>query len=211
MSREDKDVLRGLQHEVLGLLFHWRIFIQMYGASEENIDVLKGVADEFFGTVQQLLWDHVLLTIGKLTDPAETLTKQENLSVEKAINLLSSHETGFEIKDLKAKLETLREKCRLIKKIRHKRLAHFGKEYMIDRLSQTPLPGVNRTTVEESLTLIIEIMNAVEKGFGTAKLIYSLPERPVGEDLIWYLKESGSYREVRDKAKNKKMKDLGFK
>lgn len=200
MNQEEIDIVRGLQHEVLELIYHWTILLQLYGTSDEYIKIMKGVADEIFGTFQTLLWDHVLLTIGKLCDPAQTGIKQENISIENAINLLSKHASEMENLDLKKNFETLKDKCKVIKKIRHKRLAHFDKKYMTERFGQIPLPGVSKTTIEEALALIVKIMNRIESGFGEVTMIYNLPERPIGEDLIWYLKQSGTYREVQDRA-----------
>src|SRR5579872_923095 len=204
LSKEEQDFIQGLRHEVSSLLYHWSLFVQLYGKNE-NVDVLIEVNDQFFGAVQQLLWDYVLLTIGKLIDHDKT-KGHENLSFKNSLVLLSKRRSADQMADLKKDLETLIEKCELIKTIRHKRLAHFGKEYMIKRLNQEPLKGVNRTTIEEALALIKKIMSDIEKSFGWVMLGYDAEDHFVGDELLWYLKESGSYKEVREKAEVKKMR-----
>jgi hypothetical protein len=209
ITEDDLNIIQGLQYEVRYLLYHWRLFIQLYGGSNENVDVLIGVADELFGVLETLLWDQVLLTIGKLTDHEKT-AGQENLTLKHALSILSKRKNPEQLAPLKTDLDALIEKCGLIKTIRHKRLAHFGKEYMIKRLNQEPLPGVNRSTIEEALSLIIKIMNGIEENFGEPKFLYDAENHVVGDELLWYLRECGSYKQVRERAKERKVKELGF-
>jgi hypothetical protein len=210
LTREDGEFLHGLRLEILGLRYHWQLFTQLYSHSDERVETLKGVADEFFGVVEQLLWDHVLLVIGKLLDRAKT-GGQENLNFESAIDLLSHRNGGNDVANLKQRLDTLRTDCELVKKIRHKRLAHFDKTYMIERLNPgSSLPGVNFTGLQKTIFEAETLMNEIEKGFGEEPVLYDSHDSIVGNDLVWYLEQAGSYKQVRERDKERKKREMGF-
>jgi len=198
MKRDDEKVLMILQFQTHKLVYHWRLFIQLYGSKKENVEVMKAVAGEFFGIVQKLLWDDVLLSIGKLTDPPKN-SAQENISIENAIDRLGAVLGEKAVVDLRKQLKDLKEKCGLIKKIRHKRLAHNDKDYSFLGLDKGPLPGEKRNNVQAILDLIKKIINGIEMGFGVSRVLYDMETHTVGEALIWYLEKCGSFRQVRER------------
>ena len=188
MDHDDNIVLRGLQYEVDKLLYHWIIFVQVYGSDRKNIEVLRETAGLFFGLVQSLFLDYLFLTIGKLTEPAKSKI-QENVSIENAIERLSGKIHPKKLEKLKKDFEKLKVKSRQIKRIRHKYLAHFDKDFMAEMLSGVQLKRGGRKDFDEILSLIKKIMNEIEVGFGQDKRHYDALEHNAGNKLMESLKK----------------------
>ena len=58
-----------LHRQVLSLHGRWKNFRDLYGASQERIDLLNRTAPTFFAVLGPILLDDVQLTLSKLADP----------------------------------------------------------------------------------------------------------------------------------------------
>jgi hypothetical protein len=64
-------VYHSLWSHVVELHAELQDFRKLYG-SPETIAILNDTAGQFFGTVQKVLWEHILLYVARLTDRLET-------------------------------------------------------------------------------------------------------------------------------------------
>lgn len=75
-------LVKGLTDRVSDLYDEWRLFIYLFGENKERVLLLKQSSGLMFETIQRTLWGSVLIKIRHLTDPAETMRKQKNFSLE---------------------------------------------------------------------------------------------------------------------------------
>jgi len=103
------------------------------------------------------------LSLSKLTDPSRT-GKCENLSLEQLQKQL--HALGEErlCEDLREILDQIHEKCEVSRCRRNKRIAHFDLDTSLGR-NLTPLPAVSQQMIEDTLHLLRQYMNAVERHY----------------------------------------------
>jgi len=80
MDARYREIFAALKTEIVDLHLRWIIYRQLYGTSEEAVDVLNRSGSNVFFLLQQLLLDDCALRISKLTDPVDQ-GKVANLSV----------------------------------------------------------------------------------------------------------------------------------
>lgn len=197
MDADTKSMYDFLEKEVVRLHFRWGIYRQLFGTSAENIDVLNGVAPDFFAVVQDSLWHQTLLTIGKMTDSART-AGHENASLDALVERLTDPTDAQFRDELRGDLIDLHVSCSAIEQHRNKRLAHFDKVEFLDTSGQTQ--GISRADVETILQKIRSILNKIKSRFEGSQVVYErLIARPHGTELIRYFQECGTAREVTER------------
>jgi len=68
-----------LENELIWLHHKWDQYLKLFGRSEKQIIILNETANGFFGLVQMVLFEDIILHISRLTDPSKTFGKK-NLS-----------------------------------------------------------------------------------------------------------------------------------
>ena len=201
MDTDTKSVYDFLENEVTWLHFTWSIYRQLYGTSPQNIDVLNGVAPDFFKAVQDSLWHQTLLTIGKLTDNART-AGHENLSLNALADRLNDPNDAVFRDELRRDLGDLHVACTSIEQHRNKRLAHFDKIHYVDDGGQ--IQGVSRTDIEIVLERIRAFLNKIKLRFESKQVAYDhIIALPHGTNLIRYFQECGTAQEVNERRVEK--------
>lgn len=114
--------------------------------------------------------DYIALAFSKITDP-NTQGKNENLSL-KQFHVIYS-ELGEErlVKSIKDKFEELKEACSKFRELRNKRIAHADLGHSLDLVEES-LPGVSRAYVENSLRLLREYINIINKHRTNSTTLY---------------------------------------
>jgi AbiU2 len=75
-------VYDALWQEVAWIHSKWAEYVTLFGASPARIELMNQSAPSFFRTVQDSLWEGVLLHIARLTDPPKSKGKS-NLSLRR--------------------------------------------------------------------------------------------------------------------------------
>jgi len=86
VPEEIRDLYESLDSEVSFVHAKWKLYRQLYGTSEERIELLNRTAGYFFGVVQQSLFEDVVISLCRLTDPASGFGGKENRSLEQLID-----------------------------------------------------------------------------------------------------------------------------
>jgi hypothetical protein len=82
MGIELAEVFSKFFHECAGLHAKWNECIALFGTNQGRIDILNSAASGFFGMVQRVLWEDVLLHICRLTDDRKVGRRnRETLSI----------------------------------------------------------------------------------------------------------------------------------
>jgi AbiU2 len=90
-----------LWKELTWLHIKWEEFRTLYGTSEKEIALLNAVAPNFFGRLQEVLWQDLMLHISRLTDPPRSVGR-DNLSIRRLPALIEELSLKAEIENLVA-------------------------------------------------------------------------------------------------------------
>lgn len=69
-----------LYNEVTWLHAKWKQYRLLFAESQERVDLLNDVAGFFFLLIQDVLWEDIILHIARLTDPPQSVGK-DNLTL----------------------------------------------------------------------------------------------------------------------------------
>lgn len=173
-----------LQQQLIRLHVEWAIFLQLYGSSSERVDLLNRTCPSFFMVVQFALLDSVLLGIGRMTDSARTCGR-DNLTFSGLGPLIPSAWPTVLTTDLRDRIQQLEAQRDAIRLVRHRRLAHLDLRVA---LSLETLPPVERSTIENVLRSMREILNLIQGHISGSEMDYTRPVLPGdGETLVYFL------------------------
>ena len=181
-------VFTALQDEVFWLHAKWIVHRQLFGTSEERIDLLNDFGPDLFQIIYDSLLNDVLLTMSRLTDPASSF-KKENLSLSRLRNMIEEtdhKEFQTEISALQAKTN---DQCEPFRRFRNRVIAHNDLAAAL-RHHHDPLPDITRQMIENGLSSIRDYMSAFDTFFDATETDYKQPHlRGDGDSLIHYLEE----------------------
>jgi AbiU2 len=187
-----------LQPEVRWVHGRWLIYLQLFGKSQQRVDLLNKSASVFFVVIQQVLFESIQLTLVKLADPAKR-GNRSNLTLE---TLLEEPELGNEpelFAKLRGMLHKYRTLCGKIRQIRNQRLAHFDRETLLGTVS---LNNSSRDEIENALTTLRDFLNIIEKHFVESETAYEQMIIPNNGDVLAQVLNCGlSYKELRKVGK----------
>jgi hypothetical protein len=191
-----EEVFEELKNEINWLHAKWIIYRQLFGHSERRIELLNECASTCFRIMHDSLLGEVQVTISKLTDPARS-KKDENLSLEQLQERIEVQGQADLVITLRNLLDDLQNKCKDIRMRRHKQLAHIDLNTAL-QINLNPLPGISRQMIEETLEVIREYMNTIERHYKKSETGYQhfLMSFSDGEALISILKYGLRYEEL---------------
>lgn len=193
MPPDVKTIFETLQEDVIWVHAKWRVFRQLFGKSEKRIAILNDFAPDFFLIVHDGLIYDILLTMSRLTDPAET-SKKENLTLDRLLLMLKRNEDKEFLEVVERNLKSLKDECQPFRDIRNRRIAHSDLGTALD-YHPNPLPGVSREMIETALESFRNLLNEIEKHFDGNETEYvDFGLRGDGDSIIHYLKEAKAYR-----------------
>lgn len=157
------EVFGELWQDVVWVHGKWAIFCQLY-AEKDSVELLNNTAPSFFRICQDVLLDDVLLTICRITDPAQT-GRKTNLCLERLVRHID--ESAYcDLKDNATSLLTsFQQKLDFARDHRNRRIAHIDLQTRLKR-HPTELSSITRQRVREALQAIDKIMNTIEYYFG---------------------------------------------
>lgn len=171
----------------------WAQYVELFGTSPERIDLLNRAAPSMIRTVQDTLWEDVLLHLARLTDPPRS-TGKANLSVHYLASLLVGSPIGV---NTQIAADSALAACGFARDWRNRRLAHRDLDLALGQ-SVLPLVPASRLAVKEALTAIEGVLNVVSLHFLDSTTYFHLG--PGGQDavsLLYLLREGLQAREER--------------
>ncbi len=173
-----------IEDEVNWLHAKWNMFRQLFGTTEERIQLLNACSPTFFFMLQHVLMDDVTLGLARLSDPAR-IGSFQNLSLEN----ISIEVNNIGEATLYAQLETVRSSfdtaCADFRARRHRTIAHNDLCTLLNNGNARPLPGVSRADIENALTILREFMNAINGYYYNSETVYEqIILHSSSEDLI---------------------------
>lgn len=141
------------------LHLHWDEYVELFGKDQEQFDVMNGVAPGFFKSVQDALWEGILLHLCRFADPA-VVAHRKTLSLDALLKCPASKKVTL----LPALVEDARKKIKFAQDWRNRSIAHLDLDYAIER-SAKPLAPATRVHVREALHAIKEALQSVDLHF----------------------------------------------
>jgi hypothetical protein len=160
MGTEIGTVYSALWQEVAQIYRKWTQYVELFGTSPERIDLLNRAAPSMFRTVQDTLWDDVLLHLARLTDPPKSMGKA-NLSVRHLAALLVRSPIDTKVESL---AESACLACAFARDWRNRRLAHSDLGLALGTSVQ-PLAPASRAAVKAALCAIKDLLNEVARHY----------------------------------------------
>lgn len=112
------DVLKQLLYAIWSLKVDWEVYRQLYG-EQQAVDALNRRTGHFFGTIEHVFPDRVILALANLVDQ-----DQRVLSFHRAMRELGLPRNDARLASIKKQLNALVKKCRALVEHRNKRIAH---------------------------------------------------------------------------------------
>ena len=193
MGEEIGTIYSALWQEVGWINKKWAQYVELFGTSSERIDLLNRAAPSMIRTVQDTLWEDVLLHLARLTDPPKSMGKA-NLSVLHLAALLVESPLNTKVVSLAA---TALATCEFARDWRNRKLAHRDLDLALGQSVQ-PLVPASRAAVKASLAALEELLNAVSLHYLDSTSFFALG--PGGDDavsLLYLLRDGLKFRDDR--------------
>lgn len=178
-------IYHAIHHEILWLHAKWAEYRKLFAHSQDRVNLLNDSAAHFFGVVQVVLWNDILLHICRLTDPLGT-GKRENLSLDRLREAVPSNRKELR-GDLKGLVKLAEDCSQFARELRNKYLAHLDFPMAIDA-TVTPLPHASQQDVEDALTSFRDVMNSLRAAYEQGEVAFErILTKSGGDSLIHHL------------------------
>jgi AbiU2 len=165
-----------LWNECVSLQLEWEECKVLFGTNPERIDLLNESAPEFFGRLQNSLWERTLLQIARLMDPPSSGAGKCNVSLRTLPELVD--------RTIRHKIETLlkdaQKKGAFCKDWRDKIIAHRDLNLARGKNAKQ-LETASTLNVDSALGAIAAVLNEIESHYCNGRTVaYEHTHSPLG-------------------------------
>lgn len=179
-----------LRTELVSLHLKWRECLGLFGVGQERVILLNKTAPFFFGMIEKVLFEDIILHLARLTDPPE-IRKQRNLTIEILPELIPPKFKD----DFDRRLQAVRDSCGFVRRWRNKWVAHADLNM---KRNPQKLPPATREKVERVLEAMRDLMNSLARYYGLPETTYDLGTgEPGGADSLANYLAKGFHAERR--------------
>ena len=172
-----------LYNELSRLYIKWEQFEILYASKPSRITILNQTAPLFFRTVQNLLWEDVLLHLARMVDKTR-LGKKENVSIRWIPEYVAD---SFKKKEIADKVEEAVSLTSFAVDWRNRRIAHRDRSLSTNS-AVMPLEPASILKVKAASKSIEAVLNWVESNYFGSTVMYDLGGHPGGSlSLLHYL------------------------
>ena len=173
-----------LWKDLTWLHFEWQQYVELFGFDESRIEIMNESAPRFFWSLDRVLWQDVLLSISRLSDPTAS-RGQQHLTLRR---LLSAVRPDGPVTALREALDSFEHAASFARAWRHSIYAHRALGHATSPEAH-PLPSASRESVIEALEAAGRAMNVVELHYEGSTMDYDGVSDPIGgaADLLYYL------------------------
>src|SRR5262249_36972274 len=125
--------------------------------NESRIGLMNNTAPRFFASLERVLWQDVLLTLSRLSDPAGT-GGQQNLTFRRLVSHIGNPALREEFCEA---LDRYEKAAQFARDWRHRRFAHREPGHASDPKTHALVPA-SRASVEDALRAARDLMNLLE-------------------------------------------------
>ena len=173
-----------LEQEVMGLTRTWKTFLDLYGESEERVQFLTLVGQDFFETIHYALRDAVVMGIARLVDQPDMGT-YKNASLVRLVDALDKTIGECVIDESGHLLNEIQSLAEPIADARNKRIGHNDVD-TIQGTYEVSLLLVDEA--EECLRLMQNLLNTVAEAAVGHTTVYDTVQPGSVDTVLGYLK-----------------------
>lgn len=167
-----------LWQDLARLHLSWNEYVPIFGRSKARIDDLNKVAPYFFGMVQDMWWNDLILILWKLTDKDTRTLSILRLPGFAPVSLHA---------ELKPKIKDAVAACKFAHKVRHNMIAHRNADIA---MKVKPTPPSSRTDVKKAIAALDDVFNFVHGSYtGEQPMMWEhLDARGGSESVLWIVR-----------------------
>jgi len=212
MEKELQEAFERAKQELTHLHYRWIMYVQLFGKNSYRIDLINQTASNFLVEYQWLVIDSMVLSLSKLTDPAQ-MRGNWNLSFTYLADKIEKSDKKNIVSELRNILCELNTSVEHFREIRNKKIAHNDLAVALDS-ENSPLPGVSRADVKQALKLAGDFLNKIELACFNSTTAYDMTILPLtndGRSVLIRLQKSLAYDQLEDEGiiENGKWRELG--
>jgi len=173
-----------LGQDLTWLHLNWKEFKRLFATSEKRVALLNATAPRFFARYEQTLWHDTLLHLCRLTDPPQSVGK-DNLTIRGLTPLVTDSALAARVT---LEVEEAVRNTEFARDWRNRRLAHRDLAQVLAPQLH-PLAPASRAHVEAVLASLCKVMNSVELHYENSTTSYEhvIVADSGAEALLYYL------------------------
>jgi len=194
LGKEFGEIYNALNNECIWVNLKWQKFVGLFGENEKRITILNKSAPRFFWVVQGALWDDTLLHLCRLTDPPQSVGR-DNLTIQLLPRFIKEINFRDDIEKLITKAVNTVDFAR---DWRNRLIAH--KDLLLKlEMNVEPLKPASRLKVRLAIEAICNVINEISIHYFDASVLFQPFEQPGGvRDLLIHLNRSVLFEEKRN-------------
>ncbi len=171
-----------LAGEIIRIRTKWIYFRQLFMDSDHRTKKLSRAGSYFFGELQIILKNDLILSLSRLTDPPRN-GKHENFTVELFIEKLLEESEAILAAKLKSKACELSTCVKSLRVHRMKRIAHYDLSSVITPEDE-PLPALPLRDLRIAIETIEAFLSIVHTHFTNAQFLWEVPRPRMDADAL---------------------------
>ncbi|MFH1513959.1 MAG: hypothetical protein ABIG42_00715 [bacterium] len=182
MGKDLGEIYFTLSNQLTWLYEKWNEYIELYGKKKSRIELLNNTAPSFFGMIQRIMLNDILLHIRRMTDQAGTRGRT-NLSLEYLCALLKSKDEDL-FNTVSGLIDQVKETSKFARKYVDKKIAHTDSGIALGH-SAMPLESEIRKKIDNILDAFSAVLNAVLLRYVKAEI--SFKDKSCSDDALTLL------------------------
>ena len=174
---------RFLRIQLVTLYARWQEYRNLFGHSQERVDLLNHCAGGFFHSIQFAMLQQIELCMVRLLDPAEQGKSNKNMTFQRLIHLAEEVYQESQVIHVRQMLERAMECSSRLRRRRNKAVAHLDVE-AIQKEDQVILEWPRIEEVDASLAALVDLANAFEQMSGLPIWCYELADNWAGSEAV---------------------------
>jgi hypothetical protein len=187
MGVEFGSLFYSLRNELLWLTYRWIEFRELYGTKETRVQLLNNSAPFLFYTIQNVLWENLLLGVAKIMDSPISMGKK-NITLKSIPLFIEEDAFKDEILSILTQLETESMFCR---DWRNRWIAHKDHELSVNKDKAKPLEVATRLKFRTALELMHQLYNKVSLKYLGSQMAFEFMFSDKGAISLLSLLEKG--------------------
>lgn len=197
---------RFLKIQLVTLHSRWQDYRNLFGHSQERVDLLNQCAGGFFHSIQFAMLQQIELCMVRLLDPAKQRSGNKNMPFQRLVHLAEEVYQEGKVIHLRQMLERAMECSSRLRRRRNKAVAHLDVE-TIQNEDQVILEWPRIEEVDASLKALVDLANAFEQVSDLPIMCYELTDTWAGsEAVVTHLTNSLRFKQlVKDGALSREL------
>jgi hypothetical protein len=163
LDRDLRKLYDSLVNEVTLVSLKWQTAKDLFGHSQERVDLLNRTAVSFFQVCQSTFRDDTFIGLSRLTDPLQSAGK-DNLSLDRLLESLDRQVHSQLATDLAELISKAKELCKPFREYRHKKLAHLDLDTVLNTQTDS-LPTITIGETNRALKSVYDVLNRFGQHF----------------------------------------------